>query len=77
MTRDRWNGLLAVGIACVVVSATPVAAKLTPAQKCAGAKLKAAAKKVDSKVKCNAKTNLAAAPDPACVQKAEDMFTKA
>jgi hypothetical protein len=39
--------------------------------------MKAAAKKTDAKVKCHAKTNLAAAPDPTCLQKAEETFTKA
>ena len=38
MTRDRWNGIFTAGVVCVVLTAAPVAAKLTPAEQCASKK---------------------------------------
>ena len=63
---------LAVSALCVLaetLSAGPAHAKLTPAQKCAVAKLKAAAKKADSKAKCTVKKKFAAPADSTCLHR--------
>lgn len=69
--------LLAISVVSLALIATPAMAKLTPAQKCTAAKLRATAKKADRKAKCSVKTRLVAPPDPACLQKAEGAFVKA
>jgi hypothetical protein len=63
----------------LVVSAGLIHAGATPAQKCAVAKQKAAAKKVSAKLKCWQKAIAAgtASADPACLTTAETKFTTA
>ncbi len=67
---------LLVGVRAFVIPHAAHAA-LTPAQKCTVAKQKAAGKKAAGKITCHTKVKLAAAADPACLQKAEDKFDKA
>src|SRR5262245_65902558 len=65
-------------MAFVLGASLPAAAKPTPAQKCTGAKMKAAAKKVSGKLVCYAKAASKKLPvDDACLGKAETTFTTA
>ena len=65
-------------MAFVLGAGLPAAAKPTPAQKCTGAKMKAAAKKVTAKLACYAKAASKTLPvDDACLSKAETTFTTA
>ena len=63
----------------LIASTVPSAfAAGTPAQKCVGAKLKAAGKKLAAKMSCHAKAKVAGvAVDPTCLAKAEAKFTSA
>ena len=73
----RYHLLLAaLGGASLILSAAPAAA-LTPAQKCTAAKLKATAKKADTRARCYEKAKLAAPPDLTCLFNAEKTFEKA
>ena len=72
--------LCAVGLAALCLTwVAPGRAAETPAQKCAVAKNKAAAKKVAAKLKCweQALAKGAASPDMACLMAAETKFTTA
>jgi plastocyanin len=65
-------------MAFVLGASVPAAAKHTPAQKCTGAKMKAAAKKVSGKLACYAKAASKSLPvDDACLSKGETTFTTA
>jgi plastocyanin len=65
-------------MAFVLGASLPAAAKPTPAQKCTGGKMKAAAKKVAGKLACYAKAASKNLPvDDACLGKAETTFTTA
>jgi plastocyanin len=65
-------------MAFVLGASLTAAAKPTPAQKCTGAKMKAAAKKVSGKLACYAKAASKNVPvDDACLGKAETTFTTA
>ena len=72
------RGLAVSLMAFVLGAGLPAAAKPTPAQKCTGAKMKAAAKKVTAKLACYAKAASKTLPvDDACLGKAGTTFTTA
>jgi plastocyanin len=72
------RGLVVSLMAFVLGAGLPADAKPTPAQKCTGAKMKAAAKKVSAKLACYAKAASKNLPvDDACLGKAETTFTTA
>lgn len=71
-----WVAML--GIVALVGGATIALGAGTPEQKCAGAKRKAAGKKVAAKMSCNAKAKITgSAVDPGCLTKAEAKFSAA
>ena len=75
MRARRSVMLLCVFAAAVAPTAL---AKPTPAQRCAGAKLKAAAAKIDRKLACHRAAVLAGRPvDGACLRAAETKFERA
>jgi plastocyanin len=72
------RGLAVSLMAFVLGAGLPAAAKPTPAQKCTGAKMKAAAKKVSGKLACYAKAASKNLPvDSACLDNAGTAFTTA
>ena len=79
MTHDRRLGKLATTIAAAVFGigflTAAVAVAADPGATCAIAKQKAAAKKLNDKVKCHGKALKKGSPvDPVCLTKAEEKF---
>lgn len=65
-------------VAFVAVAASVAQAGPTPAQKCTGAKIKAASKKAAARLKCHEKATLKDVEvDQTCLQRAVDKFTDA
>ena len=63
---------IAVTVVAIVLAAVPALASLTPAQKCASLKLKAAGKEIAGKMACHAKAKAKSIPvDSPCLAKAK------
>ena len=78
-TGGRRGGMpIALALLLAVAGLTPALAAPTPAQRCAAAKLKAAAKKATGKIRCHEKAILKGlGVDALCLQKAESKFATA
>jgi cysteine-rich repeat protein len=69
---------LIAALLCSFSLVVPASAAVTPNQKCASAKMKAAGKRLSGEAKCYSKALMAsAAVDPVCLQSAATKFTEA
>jgi cysteine-rich repeat protein len=78
----KRSSVIAASLFCSFSLIAPAFAAVTPAQKCASSKMKAAGKRLNAQAKCYSKALAASAVvDPACLQSAAtkfaDAFTKA